>query len=168
MMVRLDSLGYTPSSKGVQMSLVVFDPNGFKHPMNSWDTTKGTFYKSWWGSEWGGTWKTVLLESLTGVDVERLSEVPTVFALFQNYPNPFNPSTRIRFHVPVQSRVSIVMFDMTGREVRTVVSGDFSPGAYEKALDARDLASGVYVYRMTTQPSAGDAFVAVRKLVLVK
>ena len=44
----------------VKLSLVVFDPDGYQHPMNSYDTTAGSFYKSWWGSEWGGVYRSLL------------------------------------------------------------------------------------------------------------
>jgi len=60
LMVRLDSLGYTPGTlSSVQLALVRFDPNHYQHPMNSYDTLHGTYYKSWWGSEWGGTYRTL-------------------------------------------------------------------------------------------------------------
>ena len=61
MVLHLDSLGYTPDVDAVLITLAVFDPDGYQHPMNSYDTTAGTYYKSWWGSEWGGVYRTVTL-----------------------------------------------------------------------------------------------------------
>ncbi|MCU0411649.1 MAG: G8 domain-containing protein, partial [Bacteroidetes bacterium] len=59
LMIDLEALGYTAPLSTVEMMLAVFDPNGFQHPMNSWDHTIGSFYKSWWGSEWGGVYRTL-------------------------------------------------------------------------------------------------------------
>jgi len=170
LMVRLDSLGYTFASPAVQMSLVRFDPNHLQHPMVPWDTLHGTFYKSWWGSEWGGIWRVVKLDQTVGVAAAQ-GEIPTSFALSQNFPNPFNPSTTIRFDVPVSSSVSIVVYDITGREVHTLVRGEYEPGVYNTVLDGNHLASGVYIYRMMTTPHAGStmpAYVSTRKLILLK
>jgi hypothetical protein len=169
LMLHLDSLGYAPDVSEVQMALVVFDPDGYQHPMNSYDTTAGSFYKSWWGSEWGGSYRTVLLEPLTGV-AEGQGAVPTSFSLAQNYPNPFNPSTTIRYAVPQESFVTIVVYDLLGRPVRTVVSGDHTPGSYAVTLNADGLASGMYLYRMTSTPAEASAglFTASKRLMLLK
>jgi len=169
LMIRLDSLGYLPTAKGVQLSMAVFDPDGYQHPMNSYDTTAGSYYKSWWGSEWGGVWRVVTFDDLVGVDDET-GLIPQVYALHQNFPNPFNPSTRIRFDVPAASTVRIAVFDVTGREVASLVQGDYAPGTYTTTFDATRLASGVYFYRMMAfgVEGGGAAFVTTNKLLLLK
>ncbi len=81
--------------------------------------------------------------------------VATAFALEQNYPNPFNPTTTIRFDVgsPGDRDISLTVFDVLGRHVRTLVDASLSPGAYSYAWDGRDgagrpAASGIYLYRL--------------------
>jgi len=137
--------------------------------MNSYDTTAGSYYKSWWGSEWGGVYRTVRLESTVGV-ADGGGVVPKSFSLAQNYPNPFNPSTKIRYEVAERSNITIALYDVLGREVRVLAAGDHIPGSYTVTLDARDLASGVYLYRMTSMSLDGSAglFTSVRSLVLLK
>lgn len=90
-------------------------------------------------------------------------EIPDTYRLYDNYPNPFNPVTTIKFDVPVQSFTSLVIYDVTGKTVRTLVNQDLSAGRYNYSFDASGLASGVYLYKII----AGD-FNNVRKMVLVK
>ena len=84
--------------------------------------------------------------------VERLDKTdrPTQFHLEQNFPNPFNPSTSIRFHVLERGFVALKVFDALGREVRTLVNGDYDAGLYEIRFEAENLPSGVYFYTLTT------------------
>lgn len=89
--------------------------------------------------------------------------IPESYSLAQNYPNPFNPSTVIEYSVPTAGDVNLAVFDLLGREVRTLVSGPVTAGVHRVRFDARDLASGVYLYRLR----AGD-FVQTRKLTLVR
>ncbi len=94
------------------------------------------------------------------------SEIPGQFNLKQNYPNPFNPVTKIRFEVPATGKnnfVSIKIFDITGREVSTLVDDNFNPGTYEVDWDGSKYSSGVYFYRM----SSGN-FSEIRKMMLIK
>ena len=60
--IDLTKLGFAENVESLTLSLNVFDPDGFQHPMNEWDTTKGSFYKSFWGSEWGGIYRNVLIK----------------------------------------------------------------------------------------------------------
>lgn len=84
---------------------------------------------------------------LTGVP-ESGELVPSVFSLEQNQPNPFNPVTTLRFAVPEQSRVTIRLYNVTGREVRTIVNEDLDPGYHTRTLSCTGLPSGVYFCRM--------------------
>jgi len=95
--------------------------------------------------------------------VEVEFDVPKDFALYQNYPNPFNPSTTIKYALPKAGLVNITVFDLTGQEVITLVNEVKEVGTYEIKFDARNLASGVYVYRMI----AGN-FTSVKKLNVLK
>jgi hypothetical protein len=89
--------------------------------------------------------------------------LPTDYALHQNYPNPFNPSTTIVFDVPSASELSIVVYDLLGRQVKTLVSGSIAAGRHEATFDATGLTSGLYIVRMRT----GDR-VFERSVVLMK
>jgi hypothetical protein len=89
--------------------------------------------------------------------------LPKVFALEQNYPNPFNPTTVISYQLPVASEVSLKVYDVLGKEVMTLVNGRQAAGAYNYTLNASNLSSGVYFYRLR----AGN-FVSTKKMMLVK
>jgi serine protease AprX len=92
------------------------------------------------------------------------AELPSAVRLDQNYPNPFNPSTSIRFELSETSPVSIVVYDMLGRAVRTLVDQvAVEAGTHEVRLEAGDLASGTYLYRMR----AGSTVIT-RQMTLVK
>jgi hypothetical protein len=94
---------------------------------------------------------------------EILGGIPTEFDLAQNYPNPFNPSTAIKYAVPKTSPVSIKVYDLTGQEVALLVNEVKEAGTYEINFEAKNLASGVYIYRMIA-----DDFVSVKKLNVLK
>ena len=77
-------------------------------------------------------------------------ELPRKVELLQNYPNPFNPSTTISYKLARQGPVALRVYDVLGREVRTLVDAVQSAGSYEVRLDAADLPSGMYLYRLET------------------
>jgi len=93
----------------------------------------------------------------------RVSSLPRAFALEQNYPNPFNAQTTIRFALPEASDVSLSVYDVTGREVATLVNQRLSAGEHRATIDASALSSGVYFYRL----EAGN-LVETKKMVLLK
>lgn len=104
---------------------------------------------------------------LTGV-IQSNTEIPETFVLEQNYPNPFNPQTKIKFGIPdnikgSRSNVKLVVYDMLGRVVSTLVDKELKPGNYEINWDASVYSSGVYFYKLV----AGD-FVETNKMVLMK
>jgi hypothetical protein len=89
--------------------------------------------------------------------------IPATFALRQNYPNPFNPITTIRYQLPVQSHVTLKIFDVLGREVAMLVNDVEGPGYISVKFDASGLPSGVYYYRLQA-----DNFIEARKLLLLR
>lgn len=91
------------------------------------------------------------------------SEVPEEYKLFQNYPNPFNPSTNIRFDISKSTEVKLAVYDITGREVSVLVNEKLNSGSYEYSFNAKELSSGVYIYKI----KAAD-FVQTGKMLLVK
>ncbi len=93
--------------------------------------------------------------------------VPGSFRLSQNYPNPFNPSTTINYDLPYDSRVNIILFDMSGRQVANVVN-DFKPAGYHTVtFNASALSSGTYFYRIDANGN-GSNFTDTKKMLLVK
>jgi hypothetical protein len=101
------------------------------------------------------------------------SEVPTIFSMAQNFPNPFNPSTTIRFTVPENANVTIQIYDLTGREVASLLNGVFrNIGVYNVPFNASmySLSSGVYFYRITANDPASNAvkFTEVKRMILIK
>ena len=89
--------------------------------------------------------------------------LPNTFMLEQNYPNPFNPSTMISYHLPVNSNVSLRIFDMLGREITTLVNEEQSAGRKEVRWNASGAPSGIYFYRLQT-----GTYSETKKLILVK
>ena len=92
-------------------------------------------------------------------------EIPDDYVLEGNFPNPFNPVTTIRFGLPEPSHVTLVVFDVQGREVDTLVDGSIPAGYHMLAWDATHLSSGVYIYRIKT---ADGAFSDTGRMVLLK
>ena len=104
---------------------------------------------------------------LTGVG-EQPEQLPTAFALDQNYPNPFNPATTIRFALPNNAQVRMSVYDILGREVRTLMNADLNAGYHQVVWDGKNnlgtsVSSGVYIYRV----EAGS-FISTKKMMLMK
>ncbi len=103
------------------------------------------------------------------IGVKQISSIAQRFSLSQNYPNPFNPSTKIKYTIPKLAsvpavNVKLVVYDITGRLVSTVVNAFQSPGTYEADFNASNFASGIYFYKL----SAGEDYNEVKKMVLLK
>jgi serine protease AprX len=90
-------------------------------------------------------------------------EIPASYALGQNYPNPFNPATTIRYQTTAPGHVTLRLFDLTGGEIRTLVDRQQDAGYYSVQVDASNLPSGIYFYRLTA-----GSFREVKKMVLMK
>lgn len=99
---------------------------------------------------------------VTGVKDEE-NKIPETFGLSQNYPNPFNPATVISYQLPINSHVTIKIFDVLGKEIAELVNEAKPAGRYEVKFNASSLSSGVYIYRI----HAGE-FVQTRKMILTK
>ncbi|MFN0157307.1 MAG: T9SS type A sorting domain-containing protein [Bacteroidota bacterium] len=113
---------------------------------------------------------------IVGVDEDPVpaSAVPETFTLLQNYPNPFNPSTTIRFFAQSAAMITLEVYDMLGRHVSILASGDYSPGMYDVIWNGHDdggniVPSGVYFVRMNAAPRDGQQrSSSMRKLVFMK
>jgi hypothetical protein len=90
-------------------------------------------------------------------------ETPNAFQLFNNYPNPFNPSTNISFNLPSSEFVELSVFNVLGQKVASVLSQQMTAGTHSVAFNARNLASGVYIYQIRA-----GSFVQNKTMMLVK
>ena len=88
---------------------------------------------------------------------------PFTFNLSQNYPNPFNPTTKISYSVPFDSKVTISVYSVTGELVMELVNDNVSAGSYSVDFDGSNLASGMYIYKMTA-----GSFTQTNKMMLMK
>ena len=145
---------------------------GFKFPppVYSFEISNGYIFAA---TDKQSVWKRSLQEI---VGIQNTSQtLPSKFLLYQNYPNPFNPVTKIKFAIPsdVKSRlvgtgsktsdVKLIIYDITGREIQTLVNEKLNPGTYEVTFDGSNLSSGIYFYQMRS-----GEFIETKKLVLLK
>ncbi len=170
----INCYGFTVARSANTTDNFVEVPNGFvaghgttaePHTYAFTDTppTPGKYYYRLTETDLKGntqSFEPILVDGLTGV---ASSNVPDQTALFQNYPNPFNPTTVISGQWTADSFVRLAVYDVLGREVAVLANGRFAAGRYSFAFDGANLASGVYIYRLTA-----GTFTAVRRMLLVR
>jgi len=126
--------------------------------------TQTTYRGAFGSTRWDLPWANYNPQGFaTSVEEDEVSSIPSSFILHQNYPNPFNPSTVISYTLPQASDVMLKVYDMLGREVRTLVDGFQEAGTHRTVFDSRYLSSGIYFYRI----SAGAHHTA-RTMLLLK
>lgn len=103
-----------------------------------------------------------LTNTTTSVEEGSISKTES-YKLFQNYPNPFNPVTIISYQVPKMEHVELNVFDLFGRKIETLVNKNQNAGSYQVAFNGRNLASGIYFYRINT-----GSFSSTKKMILAK
>lgn len=103
----------------------------------------------------------ILYESTYGI--RKINRVVNDYKLFQNYPNPFNPNTIIKFQIKELKFVSLIVYDLLGKEVAKLVNEKLNAGEYEVTFDESNLTSGIYFYKL----EAGD-FKEIKKMLLIK
>ncbi|MFZ4590732.1 MAG: T9SS type A sorting domain-containing protein [Ignavibacteria bacterium] len=113
------------------------------------------------GTNTAFVWRRALSE-LTSVYNSNI-EIPSSYSLSQNYPNPFNPMTNVKFSIVKSGDVKIVVYDVMGREVQTLLNERLNAGTYEVKFDGSGLTSGVYFYRMVT-----GEFTKTKRMLLIK
>ncbi|OPZ48309.1 MAG: hypothetical protein BWY95_00907 [Bacteroidetes bacterium ADurb.BinA104] len=101
--------------------------------------------------------------TIVTVSINQLKPVLTEYRLYNNYPNPFNPTTTLRYELPKDSRVTLLVFDINGREIARLVNETQPAGCYSLIWNAGEIGSGIYFYRI----QAGE-FYQVKKMVLMK
>ncbi len=97
--------------------------------------------------------------------------IPDNFTVYQNYPNPFNPTTKIKFALPTSSFAKLVVYDMLGREIETLVNEQLNAGTYEADWSAAQFSSGVYYYKLVVDGGSTGlprGYVETKKMVLMK
>ena len=120
-------------------------------------------------------------DTSTAIGINTISsEIPKTFSLSQNFPNPFNPATKIKFDIPNGTpplkgaggmMTSLIIYDILGREVITLVNETLKPGTYEAEWDAGNFSSGLFFYKLQAgdpSTSSGQSFVETKKMVLIK
>ncbi|MFZ1289401.1 MAG: T9SS type A sorting domain-containing protein [Melioribacteraceae bacterium] len=123
--------------------------------------------KSVWGSNTAESFNYFVKS--TAVAIYSEETIPMSFELFQNYPNPFNPTTTIKYSIPSSletqnfASLQLIVYDILGREVATIVNKKQSPGNYEIIFDGKNLSSGVYYYQLKN-----NQHVITQKMLLIK
>lgn len=122
-----------------------------------------TGYSSYYGGF--SDYDIVTIKYSQTIGIHQIStEVPKQYSLSQNYPNPFNPTTQIEFSIPRNNElVKLTVFDITGKEISTLVNQQLNAGTYKVDFTGEYLASGLYFYKLVTW-----YFVATRKMILLK
>ena len=116
----------------------------------------------WSGNNGAGLYSTAgCTGPVTGIGNE--NNIPLVYSLDQNYPNPFNPVTKISYAIPISGMVTLKVFDITGREVASLVNEVKAVGNYSVDFNGANLSSGAYFYKLES-----GSFSAVKKLMLIK
>jgi len=158
-----------PATQGSELIGIV-DGHAFHDPAG----TETTAYRLEVEDDGGNvTVAEILPVVVTGIDANP-GTPPTEFQLFPNHPNPFNPETEIRYALPRSGRVELVILNVSGQVVRTLVASEQAPGLYRQVWPGRDefgrsVASGIYLCRLRVLPSDGSPpFAAVRKMALVR
>ncbi len=122
-------------------------------------------------SNGGNTVLPIIIEVSNTVDVKTVDNSPKEFKLQQNFPNPFNPTTTITYSISKLSFVKLIIYDMLGKEIETLVQRNEAPGNYNVIFNGDGLASGIYIYRIQAnnlESSTGQIFSDTKKFVLLK
>lgn len=103
-------------------------------------------------------------------DEIELEIIPIKYELLQNYPNPFNPSTIITWQLPMDSHITLKVYDVLGNEIATLVNEEKNAGVYEVEFSASSISSGVYFYRIEATPNRGQTgdFIQMKKMILLR
>jgi hypothetical protein len=132
----------------------------------------GTAANDYWGYEltfaedtpnWVPVWPLPEASSLSSIDQNVNPEIPADFSLEQNFPNPFNPTTTIKFNLKTAGNITLVVYNVMGQVVETLIDGYKPAGTYTQVYHAKNLASGIYYYEL----KAGS-YKAVHKMLLIK
>lgn len=164
------------SGQSLSVSHALTDTNGQASTVLTLGDKLGTYTVTAASAGLAGSPVTFTATATSVTTVDLVASTPKEFELFQNYPNPFNPMTEIRFAIPKESKVQLLIFDIIGRPVRTLVDNVLLAGTYKVNWDSRDesgmsVATGVYLYRLIADGPSGsfrNGFAQTKKMVLTK
>ena len=99
--------------------------------------------------------------------------IPEEYSLSQNYPNPFNPETRIKFTLPVSSKVRLTVYNLLGEVIRTLANNEYEAGEHNVVWNGRDergrgVSSGIYLYKIKANGTDGKEYSEIKKMILMK
>ena len=141
-------------------SIIYNDLEDSLNPGNALFPSRGTLRNDM--GAYGGSGATIL--GVSTVSIQNISQsIPEKFYLAQNFPNPFNPSTKIKFDIPKSAGVKLIVYDITGREVASLVDERLEAGSYQYTFNAVSLPSGTYFYTIDV-----DGVKETKKMVLLK
>ena len=149
---------YWSRVKGTEYLPIYFGPTGFYEDKNMKNIFIEPIKKELFLGTAEGIYKTTIITNIANDN-----NVEYNFSLNQNYPNPFNPSTKISYQIPERSFITIKVYSILGKEVRTLVEEEQPAGNYEVEFDAPNLRSGIYFYQL----KAGG-FVETKKMILLR
>lgn len=144
-----------------QMNNIHTQPDSFsQHSFFKFNFTDTTWYS--FSLEW--VVEAIVSKKIdVGVETESRAELLSDFTLSPNYPNPFNPETKIDFALPEAGLTRLIIYDLRGRIVERLMDGQLSAGYHSLTWNATNVASGIYLYRLTS-----GSFVDTKKMVLLK
>ena len=139
-------------------------PSGYQGDFIYMVSTRNKLFPVWMAN-YTGTYKAWMrIIDISTIGIQQInSRVPETYSLSQNYPNPFNPSTTIDFSVPKREVIKLIIYDILGKEITTLVNSELSPGTYKTVFEANNLSSGIYFYSLQT-----ESFKETKRMVLVK
>ena len=105
----------------------------------------------------------IIVRAASETYVEDVTQIPNQFTLHQNFPNPFNHSTKISFNLKKSGHTELIVYNIMGAKVITLVNGFVESGYHEYVFDSKQLSSGIYYYRLVNENESQT-----RKLVLIK
>lgn len=169
--VDLTYLGY-PSGLGdhlLFMGVMLADDDEFDDPLNNYGT------RTWWFREHEGgpacAWMVMDPNITVGIeDPVKSAAIPNKIELFGNYPNPFNPETEIKYSLPANGNVKIIVYDILGQEILKDNLGNQKAGTHSHTFNATSLSSGIYFYRfeLETKNTSGSIISSAAKFILLK
>lgn len=153
---------YVSKNEGASWQDVSSGTGGFS-PWKYTDIRSSLSYNgSYYLGTYGKSIYSIPFSQIIGVK-QICSTIPDKYILYQNYPNPFNPATKIKYQIADKSNISLKIFDISGKEITTLVEERQSAGTYEVTFDGSSLNSGVYFYRLSS-----DNFSDTKKFILIK
>ena len=137
--------GMVYAGAGTKSIIALYDGNGIQSSASRVSSVNTPI----WGTFQGNNQRTGIqpVQIVSSVSEDN-NKIPASYALYANYPNPFNPSTIISYDIPKLSQVTLVIYDVLGRQVAELVDGEKAPGSYQVTFDATGLSTGVYFYAL--------------------